>query len=177
VAYIYFFPKIVGYLFRSSSTRNDRRFTHPQAISKDLTEEDIFPFEPQTPVHIYGMANGVKPGLSLSQKCLYGERLILGAKSALLELGKQGIIIRHIIAHSSMPDGIRLMRHIEFSETSPKAAGLRDFFIDMENSGIPFMREYKEALKKARAQNTINWGTKTEDSRPKNVPVPFNKQR
>jgi len=39
---------------------------------------------PNTPVDIYGMAIGVKPGLSLSQKRLYGERLILGAKGALV---------------------------------------------------------------------------------------------
>src|SRR6266567_2404705 len=75
--------------------------------AKDLTADDILPFKPNTPVDIYGVAIGVKPGLSLSQKRLYGERLILGAKSLLLDLGKRGIIIRRVIAHSSMPDSIR----------------------------------------------------------------------
>jgi len=57
----------------------------------------------------------------------------------LLDLAKRGIII----VHSSKPDGIRLMKHIGFMETPPKAPGLRDFMIDIESSSIPFLREYK----------------------------------
>ena len=129
--------------------------------AKNLTTDNILPFKPHTPVDIYGMAIGVKPGLSLSQKRLYGERLILGAKSVLLDLGKRGIIIRRVIAHSSMPDGIRLMRHIGFTEIPRKAPGLRDFLIDVESSGIPFLRGYKDALKMTRRQN--NRGSPTEE--------------
>ena len=129
--------------------------------AKDLTADDILPFKPNTPVDIYGMAIGVKPGLSLSQKRLYGERLILGAKSVLLDLGKRCIIIRRVIAHSSKPDAIRLMRHIGFTEIPPKTPGLRDFLIDVESSGIPFLRGYKDALKMAKKQN--NRGSTTEE--------------
>ena len=93
------------------------------------------------------MAIGVKPGLSLSQKRLYGERLILGAKSVLLDLAMRGIIIRRIIAHSFTSDGIRLMRHIGFTETPPKAPGLRDFVIDIESSGILFYENIRKSLK------------------------------
>ena len=82
-----------------------------------------------------------------ADKWQYGERLILGAKNVLLDLAKRGIIIRRIIAHSFTPDGIRLMKHIGFTETPPKAPGLRDFMIDIESSGIPFLRAYKEVLK------------------------------
>jgi len=39
------------------------------------------------------------------------------------------------------------MKHLGFTETPPKAPGLRDFMIDIESSGIPFLREYKEVLK------------------------------
>ena len=84
----------------------------------------------------------------MSQKRLWGEKLILGARDVLLDLGKRGVVIRTIKAHSFTPDGIRLMRHIGFTETVPKAPGLRDFMIDVEQSGLPFIREYKEALKK-----------------------------
>lgn len=115
--------------------------------AKDITTDDILTYEPEKPVDIYGMAIGVKPGVSLSQKHLYCERLILGAKSVLLDLAKRVIIIRRIIAHCFTLDGIRLMRHIGFTETPPKAPGLRDFMIDVESSGIPFLREYKEVLK------------------------------
>ena len=75
-----------------------------------------------------------------------------------------------------MPDDIQLMRHMGFPETLPKAPGLRDFFIDIESSGIPFIREYKEALKKASKQNNIISSTKVEETHAINIPVPFNKQ-
>lgn len=64
----------------------------------------------------------------------------------LLDLAKRGIIIRHLIARSFTPDGIRLMKHIGLTESPPKAPGLRDFMIDIASSGIPFLREYKEVL-------------------------------
>ena len=38
--------------------------------AKDLTADDILTYEPQTPVDIYGMAVGLKPGVSLSHKRL-----------------------------------------------------------------------------------------------------------
>jgi hypothetical protein len=49
-------------------------------------------------------------------------------------------------SHSFTPNGIRLMKHIGFTETPPKAPGLRDFMIDVESSGISLLREYKEVL-------------------------------
>ena len=88
-----------------------------------------------------------KPGLWWNCKRLYSERLILGAKGVLLDLAKRGIIIHRIIAHSFTPGGIRLMKHIGFTETPPKAPALRDFMIDIESSGIPFLREYRKSLK------------------------------
>jgi hypothetical protein len=114
--------------------------------AKDLTAEDILPYIPNEPVDIYGMAIGVRPGFSSSQKRAWGERLILGAREVLLDLGKRGIIIRSIVAHSFTPDGIRLMRHVGFTETIPKAPGLHDFLIEVEQSGLPFVLEYKQAL-------------------------------
>ncbi len=39
------------------------------------------------------------------------------------------------------------MRHIGFTETPPKAPGLHDFLIDVENSGLSFILEYKDALR------------------------------
>jgi hypothetical protein len=114
--------------------------------AKDLTAEDILPYIPNEPVDIYGMAIGVRPGFSNNQKRTWGERLILGARDVLLDLGKRGIIVRSIVAHSFTPDGIRLMKHLGFTETAPKAPGLHDFLIDVEQSGLPFLLEYKQAL-------------------------------
>jgi hypothetical protein len=132
--------------------------------AKELTQDDILRYEPNKPVDIYGMAIGVKPGFSIDRKRAYGERLIMGAKKVIIGLGERGIVIRRIIAHSFTPDGIRLMRHIGFTETPPKAPGLRDFMIDIESSGIPFVREYKEALRQwQRKQLTADMTAKVRD--------------
>jgi hypothetical protein len=123
-------------------------------LAKDLCADDILPYEPGKSVELYGMAIGVRPGVSLSQKREWGMALILGARKVLLDLGRRGIVITHIRAHSSKPDGIRLMRHIGFTETIAAFPGLRDFVIDVEPSGLPFVVEYKEALKRWQEENT-----------------------
>jgi hypothetical protein len=120
-------------------------------FAKDLTADDILPYTPNTPVDLYGMAIGVRPGVSLSQKRAWGAALILGIRSTFQSLGQRGIIIRHIKAHSTKPDGIRMMRHLGFTETVSAVPGMHNFTIDVEQSGLPFIKEYKEALKKWQA--------------------------
>lgn len=93
------------------------------------------------------MAIGVQPGVSLSQKREWGAVLISGGIETIIELGKRGIILRTIQAHSNTPDGIRLMRHMGFTEKPASVPGLRDFLIEVEQSGIPYIMEYKDALK------------------------------
>lgn len=139
--------QIVGYLtFVPLRPETIEDLMTLRRYAKDLTAEDILPYTPNEPVDVYGMAIGVRPGFSNNQKRAFGVRLILGAMDALLDLGRRGIIIRNIIAHSFTPDGIRLMRHLGFTETPPKAPGLHDFLIDVEHSGIPFVLAYKQAL-------------------------------
>jgi hypothetical protein len=122
-------------------------------FAKDLTADDILPFTPDTPVDLYGMAIGVRPGVSLNQKRIWGAALILGIRSTLQSLGQRGIIIHHIQAHSSKPDGIRFMRHLGFTETVSILPGMHNFTIDVEQSGLPIIKEYKEALKKWQADH------------------------
>ncbi len=126
---------------------NQRRF------AKDLTADDILPYEPGVPVDIYGMAIGVKPGVSTAQKRDWGAALILGAIEVIKDLGERGIEIRSIKAHSTKPDGIRLMRHIGFTEVVANVPGMHNFQIDVEESGIPFLMEYKEALRRWKEQH------------------------
>jgi hypothetical protein len=99
------------------------------------------------------MAIGVRPGVSLNQKTVWGAALILGIRSILQSLGQRGIIIHHITAHSSKPDGIRLMRHLGFTETVSTIPGMHNFTIDVEQSGLPLIQEYKEALKRWQAEH------------------------
>lgn len=74
------------------------------------------------------------------------------------EVDSRGIIIRSIKAHSTKPDGIRLMRHMGFTELETTIPGMHDFVIQVADSGIPFLQEYKEAL---RQWQEANLGAKT----------------
>ncbi|MGH2482405.1 MAG: hypothetical protein ACRDHW_22380, partial [Ktedonobacteraceae bacterium] len=85
---------------------------HARRKAKDLNADDIQPYIPGIPVDLYGMAIGVRPGVSKHQKRSWGELLLLGARRAIIALGKRGIVIRALKAHSTTPDGINLMRHI-----------------------------------------------------------------
>jgi len=73
----------------------------------------------------------------------------------ILDLAKRGNNIRSINAHSNTPDGVKLMRHLGFTEIVPKAPvpGLRDFIIEVERSDIPFIIRYKEEFKKRQEEN------------------------
>src|SRR5260370_30306820 len=119
---------------------------HRRRLAKDLSAEDILSYVPGVPVDLYAMAIGVRPGVSLSQKRTWGEKLLLGARRIIVELGQRGIVIRSIKAHSSTPDGINLMRHAGFTEVVSSIPGMHDFVIDVEPSGLPFMMDYKAAL-------------------------------
>ncbi len=155
--------KVVGYLSLvplCPETIDDlmslRRF------AKDLTADDILTYTPGKPVDIYGMAIGVKPGVSAAQKHEWGKVLIIGARSVILDLARKGIVIRSIVAHSFTPDGIKMMRHLGFTETIPKAPGLRDFIIEVERSGIPFIEQYRELLRQwQQAEDSIEADTAT----------------
>jgi hypothetical protein len=120
---------------------------HKRRLAKDLTAEDILPYVPGEIVDLYGMALGVRFGVSLEQKRRWGEILLLGARRVIVDLGQRGIIIRFIRAHSTTPDGSNLMRHIGFTEVVSSIPGIHDFVIDVEQSGLPFMLDYKAALK------------------------------
>lgn len=119
---------------------------HKRRLAKDLTAEDILPYTSGKAVDLYGMAIGVRPGVSLEQKRRWGEILLLGARRAIVDLGQQGVVIRSLKAHSSTPDGINLMRHIGFTEVVSPLPGMHDFVIDVEQSGLSFMMDYKAAL-------------------------------
>jgi hypothetical protein len=146
--------KIVGYLSLvplRPETIDD--LMSLRRYAKDLTADDILAYTPGEPVDIYGMAIGVKPGINTAQKHEWGKVLIIGARSVLLDLAKKGIVIRSITAHSFTPDGIKMMRHLGFTETIPKTPGLRDFTIEVGRSGIPFIERYRELLKQWQETN------------------------
>jgi ribosomal protein S18 acetylase RimI-like enzyme len=114
--------------------------------SQEVKAEEIKEFKPDKPLHIYLLGIGVTPGLSHFEKRSYGSRLVSGLMNAVINLGRRGVIIKKLYARSDTPDGIRLMRKFGFTEI-PSKTHARNFTIDVEESGIPFIIEYKDALK------------------------------
>lgn len=135
-------------------------------FAKDLTADDILPYVPGVPVDLYGMAIGIMPGVSQNQKHEWGKLLMVGAREVFLSLARKGVIIRSVNAHSDTADGIKMMRHLGFTELVSKAPipGLHDFIIEVEKSGISFILRYKEELEKWReqAKSDIKSDIKTE---------------
>lgn len=123
--------------------------------SQLATAEEIEKFEPGKPVSIYLMAAGVIPGLSRYEKRSYGARIISGMINAIRDLGRRGIIIDTLAARSDTPDGIRIMKK-GFTEV-PTATYARNFIIKVRESGMPFVREYKQALLESGLQSAKEW--------------------
>ena len=118
-----------------------------QTISVKITPDDIETFEKGKTLDIYINVIGIKPGFTKEEKRIYGSRLIAGLIDVIINLGKRGIIIHTIAARSNMPDGIRIMKGIGFTEIEPATPERRTFVIRVQESGIPFVMQYKQALK------------------------------
>lgn len=134
-------PEVIEDLLRA------RRF------AKDLEASELLPYIPGESVDIYCMAIFLQAGISRTQKGTWGELLLLGTRRVIIGLGQRGIAIRSLRAHSSTPDGINLMRHIGFTEVVSSIPGMHDFMIDMEQSGLPFVMDYKRELAAWKEQN------------------------
>ncbi|GHO89939.1 hypothetical protein [Dictyobacter formicarum] len=122
-----------------------------QTIPVQIDPKDIASFTKPQEIDLYLHAIGVKPSFSNTDKHVYGARMISGLMELIIGLGEQGIVIKTIAARSNMPDGIRLMRHAGFTEISPLTPERRTFIIDVEQSGIPFIQQYKQGLEKWKA--------------------------
>src|SRR6266516_3319452 len=108
--------------------------------------DDIAEFEYGSHIDLYLTAIGVRPGFSTAEKHAYGAKLLSGLIEAIIDLGKRGVIIDSIAARSHTGDGIRLMRHAGFTEIPSLTPERRTFIIKVEESGIPFVMHYKNAL-------------------------------
>lgn len=144
--------QIIGYaIFLALKPEKIKRILDEEEFSQDLKAEDIETFEPGKPAHVYFMGIGVNTNMSKSERRIYGARLISGLQSALIDLGKRGIEIEAFYARSDTPDGIRLMRHMGLTEI-PSKTDKRNFVLKVEESGIPFIIDYKQALQQAKSK-------------------------
>ncbi|MBA2395104.1 MAG: hypothetical protein H0V70_20430 [Ktedonobacteraceae bacterium] len=127
-----------------------------QTIPVKISPEDIEAFKEGKNLDIYINVIGVKPGFTREEKRYYGSRLISGLVEVIISLGEKGISIGTIAARSNMPDGIRIMKGIGFTEIEPITPERRTFIINIKESGIPFVRKYKQALQTYQESHPIN---------------------
>jgi ribosomal protein S18 acetylase RimI-like enzyme len=138
--------QIVGYaILLSLEQHKIENILDEKEFSQDTRAEEIVPFTPGKPMYIYLMGIGVIPGLSHYEKRSYGARLVSGMMKAIIELGERGIVIDTFYARSDTPDGVRLLRKLGFTEI-PSKTHMRNFKIEVAESGIPFIQAYKRAL-------------------------------
>jgi hypothetical protein len=123
-----------------------------QEIPVKIAVEDLEDFSTNRTIDVYLHAMGVKPGFSAGEKHAYGARLVSGIMDLLIQWGNQGVQIQTIAARSNMPDGLRLMKHMGFTEIIPYTPDRRTFVIDVQLSAIPFILAYKKALEGAKGK-------------------------
>lgn len=137
--------QVIGYAIMLPLKREKiERILKEEEYSQEVSADEIEEFKPGKTVNIYLMGIGVIPGLSHYEKRTYGARLVAGLMTAIIDLGKRGIIIDTLIARSDTPDGIRILKK-GFTEVSSDTH-TRNFLINVKESGIPFIQEYKQAL-------------------------------
>lgn len=132
-----------------------------KAYSQEVNAEEIEEFKPGKPLDIYLMGIGVTPGLGIAEKRTYGARLIAGLMGVIIDLGKRGVTIRTLFARSDTPDGIRILKQ-GFTEVA-SVTHTRNFIINVEESGVPIIQEYKEAL--IRSSQTDDESTNPKEER------------
>jgi len=140
----------IGYLSTMPLKKGNLENILGQTLPVKVEPDQIEKFEKGKKIDLYLTAIGVKPGFSTEEKHEYGSRLVRQLIKLILELGRRGVEIGNIAARSSMPDGIRLMKHIGFTEVIPLTPERRTFIINIEESGIPFVLQYKKLLEESK---------------------------
>lgn len=120
-----------------------------QALPVRVPPEDMEVFEAGKHLDIYIGVMAIRPGFTNAEKHTYGSRLISGLAEVIIELGRKGIIIGTVAARSAKADGIRLLKHAGFTEVPRATPERRTFIINVQESGMPFMEQYKKALKES----------------------------
>lgn len=121
---------------------------------KDITADDLDCFEPGKAVNILIKSMGATLQLGSEKHRHYMQRLLLGVRDALADLGKQGIIINKIYATSETDTGIALSMHAKMKTIRRLKAPNRKkqeparyaFELDVATSDLPLLQPYKRAI-------------------------------
>ena len=135
--------------FKSESKKFDEILMGDTSIllgNINISQDDIEEYKPGNHVQLYVAEIGIKPSLDKDLRRKYGAKLISKFMDSIANLGNKGVIIDKIIAVGATRSGIRLLQHFGFSEITFPRPDTRVFVIDMEKSGAPVIRAYREAL-------------------------------
>lgn len=149
--------QIVGcaFVFPLNPEKIDEIFTYEETNAPSILPEDVHPYEPGRPLHLYVRAVGVLPGIPKIDKRVWGSRLLSRLVDTFIDFGARGIEIKTIQSRSRTPDGIKILRHIGFTEVPSKTTS-HTFLIDVESSGLPAIQKYKNALEKWKKEHPSN---------------------
>src|SRR5947207_8217551 len=107
-----------------------------QTLPVKISPDDMEIFSPGAQIDLFLTVMAVKPSVSLLEKRMYGARLVSDLINRVKQWGREGVGIRTIAARSNTPDGLRLLRHIGFTEIIRVTPERRTFVIGVEESGI-----------------------------------------
>jgi hypothetical protein len=139
--------KLVGYTCILPMKRETiDRFILDEIRTNGITADDIEPFEPRRPIHLYIMAMCVDPIYPAAQKREYGMRLVIGLFTLLFNLADRGVEIETITARSHTLDGIRVLKKIGIPQLRSPIPNKNLFSVKVAESGIPLLIEYSRRL-------------------------------
>ena len=137
-----------AFIFPLSLDRITEIFSYEETQAPSIQPDDIESFEPGgKPVSLYIRAVGVMPHTPKTDRRLWGARLLARMLTVFVRFGERGIVIKSIHARSRTPEGIRILRHMGFTQV-PSTTTSHAFLIDVEASGLPMVEEYRAALAK-----------------------------
>lgn len=118
-------------------------------VTPPTDPSEILPYVPGMPVNLYVRSVGIIASATHAEKRRWAAILVRGFLKVIAELGARGIIIDRIYSRSETVDGIRILRHMGFTEIAG-VTNHHDFMIDVPTSGLKIIKEYTACLDKWR---------------------------
>jgi len=101
-------------------------------LAMNINSDEIDEFKPGKPLHLYISTMRTKPDISMLEKRSYGVRLVGGVISVLMDMLEKGINLSTICAKSEAADGMRILKHIGFSEF-PSVTGSKNYVLNVDD--------------------------------------------
>jgi len=116
--------------------------------TRSFSEDDIQPYIPGMPMHLYIVSMVAKPGRTDAAKRIRGEMLLRGMLRFFVDLGQRGIHIKTLAARTNSVDGIKVLQNAGFTELESNTKS-RNFVVDVDVSGLPHIMRYKRAYRES----------------------------